>query len=155
MTTRRKISADPADGAPSGEKTTLTGSEYVPISGSQVIMPHKHFLQRWTKTGVDMKTAASTTLVAVPSGKVFYPVMVVIRDNTASLAGGTDYDFTGWRQSVDLSGMTTTNTTYRVLYATDNTSYTENAASSNFQITVSTGATAAGTATIDVIGFLA
>lgn len=112
-------------------------------------------LNKWTTTGVDMKTAGSTTLVAVPAGKTFYPVMIVIRDTTASLAGGTDYDFTGWRQSVDLSGMTTTGTSYRVLYATDNTSYTENAASSNFQITVSTGASAAGTATIDVFGFLA
>jgi|WetSurMetagenome_2_1015567.scaffolds.fasta_scaffold481515_1 hypothetical protein len=145
--------------APSGEKTTPVAADKIPISGSQYIQAGNLVknlgLGRWTTTGVDMKTAGATTLVAVPAGKVFYPIMVVIRDNTASLAGGTDYDFTGWRQSVDLSGMTTTGTTYRVLYAADDTSYTENAASSNFQITVSTGATAAGTATIDVIGFLA
>ena len=112
-------------------------------------------LTKITVTGVDMKTAAATTLYTVPTGKVFYPVMVIIRDNSASLAGGTEYDFTGWRQNVDLSGMTAVGTTFRVLYATDNTSYTENAAAGTFQITVVTGSTAACTATIDVIGYLA
>ena len=107
-----------------------------------------------TTTGVDMKTAAATTLYTVPSGKSFVPVMVVIRNNSASLAGGTDYDFTGWRQTVDLSGMTDVSTTSRVIYATENTSYTVAVAGSTFQITVSTGSTAACTATIDVFGYL-
>lgn len=156
--TDRYIDDDTATGAPSGEKTTLTGEEYFPISGNQVAAIKtvlKYALQKVSSTtGVDMKTAGATTLYTVPAGKVFYPVIVVIRDNTASLAGGTEYDFTGWRQNVDLSGMTTVGTTYRVLYATDNTSYTENAAAGTFQITVVTGATAAGTATIDVFGIL-
>lgn len=154
----RYIDDDAATGAASGEKTTLVGTEYFPISGNQVVAISsvlKYTLQKMSSTtAVDMKTAASTTLYTVPAGKVFYPVMVVIRDNTASLAGGTEYDFTGWRQNVDLSGMTTVGTTYRVLYATDNTSYTEGAAASTFQITVVTGATAVGTATIDVFGML-
>lgn len=107
-----------------------------------------------TTTGVDMKTAGATTLYTVPTGKTAIIVAVVIRNNSASLAGGTDYDFTGWRQTVDLSGMTTASTTYRVIYATDNSSYTAAVAGSTFQITVSTGATAAGTATIDVVGYL-
>ena len=106
-----------------------------------------------TTTGVDMKTAAATTLYTVPAGKTFIPAMVVIRSNSASLAGGTDYDFSTWRQTVDLSGMTTT-TDFRVLYATDNTSYTAIAAGGTFQITVVTGSTAACTATIDVFGYL-
>lgn len=106
-----------------------------------------------TTVNVDMKTVASTTLYTVPAGKTFIPIMVVIRNNSASLAGGTDYDFTTWRQTVDLSGMTAT-TGYRVLYATDNTTYTYIAAGGTFQITVSTGSTAACTATIDLFGYL-
>lgn len=104
--------------------------------------------------GVDMKTAASVTLYTVPAGKTFIPVMVVIRGNSASLAGGTSYSFTNWRQAVDLSGMTVT-TGYRILETTDNTTFTPVAAGAAFQITVTTGATAAGTATIDVFGYLA
>lgn len=107
-----------------------------------------------TTTGVDMKTAASTTLYTVPAGKTAIITHVVVRNNSASLAGGTDYDFTGWRQTVDLSGMTTVSTTYRVFYATDNTSYTAAVSGSTFQITVSTGSTAACTASIDVFGYL-
>ncbi len=142
-----------------GEKTTLAGTEKFVIDGSQYalvssVKTYVNPMLRLASVSVDMKTAASTTLYTVPAGKTAYVMMVVIRDNTASLAGGTDYDFTGWRQTVDLSGMTTVGTTFRVLYATDNTSYTEKAAASTFQITVSTGATAAGTATIDVFGFL-
>lgn len=106
-----------------------------------------------TVAGVDMKTAGATTLYTVPAGFTFYPVKVVVRNNSASLAGGTSYSFTGWRQGVDLSGMTVT-TGYRVLQSTDNTTYTPVAAGSPFQITVTTGATAAGTATIDVFGYL-
>lgn len=106
-----------------------------------------------TVAGVDMKTAGSTTLYTVPAGKTFIPVLVVIRNNSASLAGGTDYDFTTWRQTVDLSGMTVT-TGYRVIESVDNTTYTPIAAGGTFQITVSTGTTDPCTATIDVFGYL-
>jgi hypothetical protein len=54
---------------------------------------------------------------------------------------------------VDLSGMTTANTQYRVIQATDNTDFTELAASTAFQITPSTGSTGAATASIDVFGY--
>lgn len=112
-----------------------------------------------TTNSVDMKTAAETVLFAVPVGKTFIPFAVVVRNNTASLAGGTDYDFgaasgaTTWRQSVDLSGLTVT-TGNRWILAVDNTTYTPIPGGSNFVIKVSTGATAAGTATIDVFGYL-
>jgi len=108
-----------------------------------------------------MKTAGKTTLYTVPSGKTFYPVMVVVREPSASMAGGTDYDFgTGanadtWRQTVDLSSMTTLSTDYMVISGADVTKYTDCAASSVFGIKVITGTTAACTATIDVFGFLA
>lgn len=107
-----------------------------------------------TVTGVDMQTAASTTLFTVPAGKTFIPVMVVIRNPSATLAGGTSYGFTGWRAAIDLSSMTTATTDFMVIRGADVTKYTYVAAGANFQITVTTGSTGAATATIDVFGYL-
>ena len=112
-----------------------------------------------TVSGVDMKTAGETTLYSVPAGKTFIPFGVVVRNNTASLAGGTDYDFgaasgaSTWLQSVDLSGMTAT-TTARWLLSVTNTGYTPIPGGTAFVVKVTTGATLAGTATIDVFGYL-
>jgi len=114
-----------------------------------------------TVAGVDMKTAAKTILFTVPTGKTFYPVLVIVREASASLAGGTDYDFgTGaaadtWRQAIDLSSMTTLGTDYMVIGGADVTKYTDCAAASEFGIKVITGATDACTCTIDIFGFLA
>jgi hypothetical protein len=106
-----------------------------------------------TTTSVDMKTAASTTLYTVPTGKVGRIAYVTIRDPSASMAGGTDYDFTQWRQTVDLSSLTTADTDYIILDG-NNVKYQELAAATAFQITVNTGTTAACTASIDVFGYL-
>lgn len=106
-----------------------------------------------TTTSVDMKTAASVTLFNVPAGKTFHCTKVVIRGNSASLAGGTSYAFTDWRSGIDLSGMTVT-TGARQLRMTDNTTYTPVAGGSPFQIIVTTGSTDPCTATIDVFGYL-
>lgn len=106
-----------------------------------------------TTAGVDMKTAASTTLYTVPTGKVCRIFGVLIRDQSASLAGGTSYSFTQWRQTVDLSALTTANTNYIWLDG-NNAGYVELAAAATFQITVNTGSTAACTAAIDVFGCL-
>jgi len=113
-----------------------------------------------TVTGVDMKTAAKTTLYTVPTGKVFYPMAVVIRDPSASMAGGSDYDIgTGantdtWRQAVTLVSLTTLGTDFMVIRGADVTKYEECAAADAFGIKVITGTTAACTATIDVFGYL-
>ncbi len=114
-----------------------------------------------TTSGVDMKTAAKTTLYTVPASKTLYVTHVVIRETSASMSGGTDYDLgTGanadtWRQTVDLSSMTTSGTDYMVISGADVTKYTDSAAASVFGIKVITGTSAACTATIDVFGFLA
>ncbi len=114
-----------------------------------------------TVAGVDMQTVQKNTLYTVPTGKTAYIVMVVIREPSASLAGGTDYDLgTGaaadtWRQTVDLSSMTTADTDYMVISGADVTKYTDSAAASVFGIKPITGSTGAATATIDVFGFLA
>ncbi len=114
-----------------------------------------------TTSSVDMKTAQKNTLYTVPVGKTAYVTHVVVREPSASMAGGTDYDFgTGanadtWRQTVNLSSMTTLATDYMVISGADVTKYTDNAAAAVFGIKVITGTTAACTATIDVFGFLA
>jgi len=113
-----------------------------------------------TVTGVDMQTAAKTTLYTVPTGKVFYPMMIVVRDPSASMAGGSDYDIgTGanadtWRQAVSLVSMTTLGTDFMIIHGADVTKYTECAAADVFGIKVITGTTAACTATLDVFGYL-
>jgi len=48
--------------------------------------------------GVDMKTVGATTLYTVPIAKVGRISHIVIRDPSASMAGGSDYDFTQWKQ---------------------------------------------------------
>lgn len=111
-------------------------------------------------SGVDMKTAATTTIFTTPAGKVTRIAYVVIRDTSASLAGGTSYAFgTGFRNNaaVDLSSLTTAATDYIVLanqtsIGNDQKS-TEIAAATAFQIVVTTGSTLAATATIDVFGY--
>ena len=112
-------------------------------------------------SGVDMKTAAKTDLLNVPPGKTAYVTMVVVREPSASMAGGTDYDFgTGvnadtWRQTIDLSSMTTPGTDYMAIRGADVTKYTDSAEATAFGIKVITGTSAACTATIDTFGFLA
>jgi hypothetical protein len=102
---------------------------------------------------VNMQNAAGAqTIFTTAAGRITRITHVVVRDTTATLAGGTAFAFTSWR-TVDLSTMTTANTTYRVLTATDNTDFAEIAASTAFQITPSTGSTGAASATIDVFGY--
>jgi len=112
------------------------------------------FTKLVTVDGQDMKTGGATTLYTVPAGKTCYISHVIVREPSASMAGGTDYDFTGWKQTVDLSSLTTLSTDYIVLDS-NNTKYTKLAAAAVFQITVNTGTTAACTCSVDVFGLLA
>lgn len=110
---------------------------------------------------VDMKTAATTTIYTTPVGKVTRIVLIVVRDPTASLAGGTSYSFTNFAQAVDLSNVVTANTGYAIIdtqttaggTAPKPVQYTEIAGGTAVQITVTTGSTAAANATIDVFGY--
>ena len=114
-----------------------------------------------TVTGIDMQTAAAkTNLYTVPVGRVFYPTAIIIRNPSATLAGGTDYDFgtgalcTTWRQTIDVSSMTTANTDFMIVRGADITKYSECAAADVFGIYVNTGSTGVATVTIDVFGVL-
>jgi len=102
---------------------------------------------------IDMKTAATTTIYTTPVGKVTRITHVVVRDATASLAGGTSYSITNFRQTFSLAALITANTGYLVIQATDITQFTEIAAATAVQLTVTTGSTAAANATIDVFGY--
>lgn len=99
---------------------------------------------------------AATNIYTVPTGKSMIVTHCIVRGPTASLAGGTDFDFgaagKNWMQTVDLSGMTAT-THYRVLEG-NNVNYTIYVATDIFQITVSTGATLDADATVDLFGYL-
>lgn len=112
-----------------------------------------------TTTSVDMKTSGVTSLYTVPTGKIAYITHVVVRSPSASMAGGTDFDFgissacSSWKQSVDLSSMTTATSDYMVIDS-NNVKYTYCTAAQVFAIKVSTGTTASCTATIDVFGFI-
>ena len=103
---------------------------------------------------IDMKTAASTTIFTVPVGKVCRITDVIVRDATASLAGGTSYSITGWRQTFSLANLITASTGYIDVWGADLTQYTEQAAGTNIQLTVTTGSTLAANATVDVFGYL-
>jgi hypothetical protein len=102
---------------------------------------------------IDMKTAATTTIFTTDPGKVTRIVYVVVRDNTASLVGGTSYSITNFRQIFSLVTLTGTGAGYVVIYATDLALYTETAAATAIQLTVTTGSTAAANATLDVFGY--
>jgi hypothetical protein len=108
---------------------------------------------------VDVQTAGKTTLYTVPAGKVFIPVFVVVRSPSASMAGGTEYDFGSgascddWVQDVDLSGLTTPDTDSYIV-AGQGAVYPVQTAGAEFGVKVVTGTTAACTATLDVFGYL-
>ena len=104
-------------------------------------------------SGVDMKTAASTTIFTTVANKVTRITHDVVRDTSASLAGGTSYSITQWRQAFSLAALVTAGTGYIDVYGADLAQYTELAPSTAVQLTVTTGATAAGTATIDIFGY--
>lgn len=70
---------------------------------------------------IGMQTAdGKQTLYTVGTGLKFIPTHVIIRNPTASLAGGTNYDIGNganadtWKQDIDLSKMTDTNGYYIV-----------------------------------------
>jgi hypothetical protein len=103
---------------------------------------------------VDMKTAAATALFTVPTGKVCRITGIQVRNATASLAGGTSYSVTNWRQTFSLATLITLGTGYLFVLGADLAQYTEVAAAAVISLTVTTGSTAAATATVDLFGVL-
>ena len=99
-----------------------------------------------------------STIYTVPVGKSMIPVFVVIRNPTASLAGGTDFDLgdgasaNTWLNTVNLAAMTATTDFYVI--DGNNAKYTVFDAGDIFGIVPVTGATADADATAELFGYL-
>lgn len=131
-----------------------TGDELTVSGGAPVwSAPSGRSISLLGSAAIDMKTAGTTTIYTTPTGKVTRVTHVVVRDATATLAGGTDYSVTNFRQNFSLAALTTSGTGYVVVQAADLAQYTETAASTAIQLTVTTGSTGAATATVDVFGY--
>jgi hypothetical protein len=106
-----------------------------------------------TIVGVDLHTAASTTIYTTPPGKVTRVLAVLVRDTSASCAGGTNYSVTGLGGTFTLTNLTTLGTGYAMATQGTATQGIEVAASTAVQLTVTTGTTANPcTGTVDVFG---
>lgn len=108
---------------------------------------------------VDLQNGDSkTTTYTVPTGKKAVVTHVVIRQPTASLAGGTDFDIGDganadtWKTTIDLSGMTGTDD-YMVISNDNAVVGAVFDAGDEFGIKPATGATADAQAEMDVFGY--
>jgi len=108
---------------------------------------------------VDLQAAdPKSTIYTVPAGKSLIVTHVIIRNPTASLAAGNDFDLgdgvsaNTWINTVDLSSMTAT-TDFMVIEG-NNVKYTVFNAGDVFGIIPVTGATADAQATAEVFGYL-
>ena len=93
----------------------------------------------------------------VPPGKKGVPLYVVIRNPTASLAAGTDFDIGDgagadtWKTAIDLSSLTAA--TDCIVIPASTGKFTIYAAGAEFGIIPVTGATADADATMDVFEY--
>ena len=111
-----------------------------------------------TATGVDMQAGGSLDYT-VPVGKVLILTEVIVRNASADLAGGTDFDIsdgvTPWNPSaITLAALSDDATFMRVTGQTNYAELPVYPAGSVLQLDANTGSTGAATATIDLIGYL-
>jgi hypothetical protein len=101
---------------------------------------------------------SKTVVYVVPYGKKAIVTQVIIRNPSASLADGNDFDIGDganadtWKTAVDLSGMTGTDD-YMVISNDNAVVGAVFDAGDEFGIKPATGATADATATMEVIGY--
>lgn len=97
-----------------------------------------------------------STIYTVPAGKKAVVTHVVVRNPTASLADGNDFDFGDganadtWTTTVDLSGLTAATD---CIILSNAAKFTIFDAADAFGVKPATGATADADATIDVFGY--
>jgi glucokinase len=103
---------------------------------------------------INMQSAATTTIYTTPVGKVTRISHAVVRDPSASLAGGTSYTITGLRAAFSLDALRSA-TGFVCVHAVNDLTAEQLrvAAATAVQLTVTTGSTAAASATIDVFGY--
>lgn len=107
---------------------------------------------------VDLQNGDSkTTAYTVTAAKSAIVTHVIIRNPTASLAGGTDFDIGDgasadtWKTTIDLSSLTAT--TDCIIIVPPTAKFTVFDAADEFGILPVTGATADAQATMDVFGY--
>jgi len=117
---------------------------------------------------VNMKTETKQTIFTVPADKVFVPVMVIVREPSATLAGAVDTDFGAganaddWLLQISLNAFTAT-TDYGILMQPAQAAgppiapekKTINVAGDVWGVLVNTVSTGAATVTMDLYGYLA
>ena len=108
---------------------------------------------------VDLQdTDGKTTIYTVPVGYAMVPFAVLLKNPTASLAGGTDFNLGDgasadtWLNAVNLASMTATTDFY--IIASNGVKYTVYDAGDAFGIIPVTGATADAQATAILLGML-
>ena len=108
---------------------------------------------------VDLKAGdGKTTIYTVPVGYAMIPIAVIIRNPTASLVGGSDFNLGDgaaadtWLNAVSLVSMIAT--TDFMIISSDNVKYTIFDAGDEFGIIPVTGATADAQATAILLGIL-
>ena len=105
-----------------------------------------------TLTATSLATGGGGTIFTTDVGKVTRITDVVFRDVSGSCATATSLSITNFRQTFSIANLTTANTGYLLVYATDLAQYTETAAATAIILTVTTGS-AGVTGTIDVFGY--
>jgi hypothetical protein len=111
--------------------------------------------------GVDMKTAGTTSMYTVPVGKSCVITAIIVRNPSASLAGGSSYsfgsgaNFNTFAAGISLADMTTLVSDIKmIVQGTNNAKYIISAAGAIIGMKVTTGSTLAATATIEILGYL-
>jgi hypothetical protein len=143
----------PASG---GGSEAAAGGMILCVPVAPVIVPTAAFAKLATVTAGMQAADGKTDLYTVPTGKSAVITHVIIRNPTASLAGGTDFDLGDganadtWKTAIDLSGLTATTD---AIIIDLNTKFTVFDAGDVFGIKPVTGATADADATIDVFGY--
>src|SRR6058998_2723141 len=87
-----------------------------------------------------MATGGGGTVFTTPIGRVTRIVYAVFSNVSGSMAAATSLSITNFRQTFTMAALTTVNTGYVTVYATDLTQYTEIAAGTAVILTVTTGA---------------
>lgn len=117
---------------------------------------------------INCQTTTKQTIFTVPADKVFTPIMLVIKEPSATLAGFVDADFGAgaaaddWLLQVSVAAFTAT-TDYGILMQPAQAAgppivpvkKTINVAADVWGIKINTGSTGAATVTMDLFGFLA
>ena len=105
-----------------------------------------------TVAAVNMQTG-TRALYTTPVGKTTVIARITVRNASATLAGSTVNQVTGWLTGFSLASLITASTGAVIITMTNNVQFTPIAAATAVQLIIGTGSTGAATATIDIFGY--